>query len=78
MFFACLSLMNEQSRQKVAIIINIYDFISSYRGVCKTEAQHVRDLINVFTPVMSSAYDNQRVVVTAFFSEVSKTKIFKF
>ncbi|XP_046842253.1 maestro heat-like repeat-containing protein family member 1 [Xenia sp. Carnegie-2017] len=40
------------------------------RGVCKTEAQHVRDLINVFTPVMSSAYDNQRVVVTAFFSEL--------
>lgn len=40
------------------------------RGVCKTQPQHVRELINTFTPVMLSAYDNQRVVVTAFFSEL--------
>ncbi|CAB4043428.1 Hypothetical predicted protein, partial [Paramuricea clavata] len=39
------------------------------RGICKTQAHHVRELINTFTPVMSSAYDNQRVAVTAFFSE---------
>lgn len=43
---------------------------SMARGICKTQPQHVRELINTLTPVMSSAYDNQRVVVTAFFSEL--------
>lgn len=46
-------------------------YVKLCRGICKTQAHHVRELINTFTPVMSSAYDNQRVAVTAFFSEVS-------